>query len=179
MSLGSGAGAGGHKDCGTTPASRSGGPTRESPLMKRNPPAIIDKALLDGLPLPEPDGEAGKAGRGKLLLVAGSRSLPGAAILAARAALRVGCGTVRVAAPGSLAVAIGVAVPELMVIPLPETDEGSLDEAALPLLEAQHETCAAAVIGPGLGARGGTGRLAARFVAGSPLPTVVDAGALL
>src|SRR3954469_12914928 len=99
------------------------------------PPKVIDKGLLAELPLPEHGLEASKADRGKLLVVAGSASLPGAAILTARAALRVGCGTVRVAAPRSLAVAIGIAVPELMVIPLPETDEGSPDEAALPLLE--------------------------------------------
>src|SRR5947208_14551434 len=114
------------------------------------PPRIIDQALLAGLPLPEHDGEAGKAGRGKLLIVAGSTGLPGAAILAARAALRVGCGTVRVAAPRSVAVPLGVAVPELMVLPLPETDAGTLAESALSGLEEQHAPCDAAVIGPGL-----------------------------
>lgn len=140
---------------------------------------IIDGAVLAELPLPVHPEEAGKADRGKLLLIAGSVGLPGGAILAARAALRVGCGTVRVAAPASVAVAIGVAVPELMVIPLPETPSGTVSEAAISVLEAQREPCDSAVIGPGLGSGEQVDRLAVRYVAESPLPTVVDAGALI
>src|SRR6185437_14219369 len=109
--------------------------------LKKHEPRVIDPALLRAIPLPEHDGEAGKADRGKLLLVAGSLGLPGAAILAARAALRVGCGTVRVATPRSVAAAIGAAVPELLVVPLPETASGSAAEDALPLLEHQHGAC--------------------------------------
>ncbi|QEH35865.1 Bifunctional NAD(P)H-hydrate repair enzyme Nnr [Aquisphaera giovannonii] len=140
---------------------------------------VLDRTRLAELPLPEHGGEASKADKGKLLIVAGSASLPGAAILAARAALRVGCGTVRVASPRCVAVAIGVAVPELMVLALPETDAGTAAEDALKVLEEQYERCQAAVIGPGLGSHEETDRLAARFVAESPLPTVVDASALL
>ena len=143
------------------------------------PPRVIDKTLLADLPLPEFGRDSSKAERGKLLVVAGSIGLPGAAILSARAALRVGCGTVRVAAPASVAIGIGVAMPELMVLPLPETAGGTLAEAALSPLEDQHAKCDAAVIGPGLGSHEETDRLATRFVAGSPRPTVVDAGALL
>jgi hydroxyethylthiazole kinase-like uncharacterized protein yjeF len=155
------------------PAASGSGP------IPSRPPRGIDGPLLAELPLPEHGREASKADRGKLLIVAGSTSLPGAAILAARAALRVGCGTVRVAAPRSVAVAIGVALPELMVLPLPETAAGTLAEAGVPHLEEQWESCDAAVIGPGLGSHEETDRLTTRFVAGSPLPTVVDAGALL
>lgn len=146
--------------------------------MNRSP-TTIDRGLLAELPLPEHESGQGKAGRGKLLLVAGSAGLPGAAILAARAALRVGCGTVRVAAPRSVATAIGVAVPELMVVPLPEGDDGTVAESALEVLERQFKPCDAAVIGPGLGSGSGVGRLCVGFLAASPLPTVVDAGALL
>jgi hydroxyethylthiazole kinase-like uncharacterized protein yjeF len=142
-------------------------------------PKIIDTSLLSAMPLPDAGPEGSKADRGKLLIVAGSRSLPGAAILAARAALRVGCGTVRAAVPSSVAVSIGVAVPELMVIPLPETADGTASEASLSALEGQFERCDALVIGPGLGSGEKTGRLASHLVECSPLPTVVDAAALL
>ena len=142
-------------------------------------PAIVDKALLATRPLPRHDGEAGKADRGKLLLVSGSVRLPGAAVLAARAALRVGCGTVRIAAPRSVAVAIGVAMPEAMVLPLPETETGSAAETALESLDGQHEACDAVTIGPGMDSHPETDRLAVRFVERSPLPAVVDASALL
>jgi hydroxyethylthiazole kinase-like uncharacterized protein yjeF len=146
--------------------------------MSRSEPKTLDAGRLAESPLPEHPPEAGKAHRGKLLIAAGSASLPGAAILSARAALRVGCGTVRVALPRSVAIAVGAAVPELMVLALPETDEGTAAEEALAILEGQFEPCDAAVIGPGLGSHAATRRLASRFLGRCPLPTVVDAEAL-
>lgn len=147
--------------------------------MASHKPRTIDDSVLAALPLPGHDSKAGKADRGALLLVAGSRRLPGAAILAARAALRVGCGTARVAAPESVAVAIGVAIPELMVLPLPETGPGTAAEAAGDLLDEQVESCHALVVGPGLGEHEETDRLAVRLITGSKVPTVLDASALL
>src|SRR5438128_1154358 len=108
---------------------------------------IVGPDLLETMPLPDYGAEADKADRGKLLIIAGSWRLPGAAILAARAALRTGCGTVRVAAPQSVAVPIGVALPELMVLPLPETPAGTIALEALDEIEAQYEACSAMVIG--------------------------------
>src|SRR5918994_454201 len=124
---------------------------------------IVTTELLKTLPLVEHGDDASKADRGKLLIVAGSRRLPGTAILAARAALRVGCGTVRVAAPESVATAIGIAVPELMVLPLPETPSGTPSLAALRMLEEQYRSCDAAVAGPGMGSHEETDRLARRL----------------
>ncbi len=140
---------------------------------------IVTTELLKTLPLVEHGDGASKADRGKLLIVAGSPRLPGTAILAARAALRVGCGTVRVAAPASVATLIGIVVPELMVLPLPETSSGTPSLAALGLLQEQYESCDAAVVGPGMGDHEDTDRLARRLVEEMPLPLVVDAQALL
>ncbi len=137
----------------------------------------INFELLRSLPLPTYGDEADKmtkAERGKLLIIGGSARLPGAAILAARAALRAGCGTVRVAAPENVALAIGIAVPELMVLPLP-----SNAKAALALLEAQVEPCDAVVIGPGLDENAETDALVRGFLALCLLPAVVDAQALI
>jgi ADP-dependent NAD(P)H-hydrate dehydratase len=143
--------------------------------MRHADPKLIDLSLLRSMPLPRPDPEQGKVGRGKLLLVAGSPGLPGAAILAARAALRVGCGTVRVATPRSIAAAVGVAVPELMVVPLPEDgDAASLLDGLRDHIDASN----AAVIGPGMVHDAATTAFAAAFLSRTPLPTVVDAGAL-
>jgi hydroxyethylthiazole kinase-like uncharacterized protein yjeF len=139
----------------------------------------ITPELLKSLPLRDFSDDADKADYGKLLIIAGSARLPGAAILAARAALRSGCGTVRVAAPQSVATSIGVAVPELMVIPLPETGDGTVAAGALEVLEKQFEPCDAAVIGPGLDSNEETEELCRKFLAACPLPTVVDATALL
>lgn len=151
------------------------------PSTDATPDAVqeITPELLKALPLRDFSDDADKADYGKLIIVAGSARLPGAAILAARAALRSGCGTVRVAAPQSVATAIGIHVPELMVIPLPETSDGTLAAGAWPILEKQFEPCDAAVIGPGLDSNEETDELCRKFLAACPLPTLVDATALL
>ena len=138
----------------------------------------IDVAYLKTIPLPDYADDANKSDYGKLLLIAGSRRLPGAAILAARAALRAGCGTVRAALPESIALAVGAAVPELMVLPLPETSAGTLAKSALQFLQEQYELCDAVVIGPGLDDNEETAQLCREIVGACPLPMVVDAAAL-
>src|SRR5436190_22386453 len=82
---------------------------------------VITPELLAAMPLPDYGAAGDKADRGKLLVIAGSRRLPGAAILVARAALRTGCGTVRVAEPASVGVPFGLAQPDVMVLAVPET----------------------------------------------------------
>lgn len=138
----------------------------------------IDINVLRSMPLPQYAEDASKADHGKLLIIAGSARLPGAAILAARAALRSGCGTVRVAAPRSVATAIGIAMPELMVLPLPETASGTLALESLSFLEGQFTACNAAVLGPGLDENDDTNQLIRKVIKVLPLPTVIDAQAI-
>ncbi len=138
----------------------------------------IDIELLRSHPLPDWSEETHKADRGKLLIIGGSRRIPGAMILAARAALRTGCGSVRVAAPQSVALAIGIAVPELMVIPLPETKAGTIALEASTLLAEQWSSCDAVVIGPGLDEDEETRVLLRRLALEAPLPAVLDASAI-
>lgn len=139
---------------------------------------IIDTDLLKTLPLPVWNDDADKSTRGKLLLIGGSKRIPGAAILAARAALRVGCGSVRVAAPESVALQIGVAVPELMVVPLGETRDGTLSQSAIEIVAAQCKLCQALILGPGLDENAETDEAAREIVRSAPLPLVVDAQAI-
>jgi hydroxyethylthiazole kinase-like uncharacterized protein yjeF len=141
-------------------------------------PTEISTDLLRRCSLPEYSAGSHKGDRGKLLVIAGSRHLPGAPILIARAALRSGCGSVRVAAPESIAIQIGVALPELMVIPLAETTQGTLAAAAQTTLDALYAPCDAAVIGPGLGQHEQTKVLIRQVIESAPLPLVIDAEAL-
>ena len=68
----------------------------------------IDIPLLRRWPLPElKDGES-KEDRGRVLIVAGSREVPGAALLAAHAALRVGAGKLHVATAEEVAPAVAI-----------------------------------------------------------------------
>ena len=143
------------------------------------PPTEITPALLKRFPLPSYEADADKKTRGKLLVIAGSRRLPGAALLAARAALRSGCGNVRIAAPESIAIQLGLALPELMVVPLAETRDGSIAPTAIPTLERQYDACDAAVIGPGIDETPETDAVARHIVETASLPLVVDAQAIL
>ena len=138
----------------------------------------IDIEFLKSHPLPDWSEETHKADKGKLLLIGGSRRIPGAMILAARAALRAGCGTVRVAAPQSVALAIGIAVPELMVIPLPETKNGTIGGEAVELIAEQVKVCDAIVLGPGLDANSETDEFAREVIEAAPLPLLIDAQAI-
>ncbi|UJR29037.1 hypothetical protein I4U23_010252 [Adineta vaga] len=145
--------------------------------MKSTRTVNID--LLKTMPLPDWDDDTSKSSRGKVLIIGGSRRLPGAVILAARAALRIGCGTVRVAVPESIAIAMGVSVPELMVLPLPETSHGTIAaKAASKLLKEQMEVCSAVVLGPGIDEDNDTEKAVRELLEQIPLPTVVDAQAL-
>ena len=56
-----------------------------------------------------------------MLVVGGSVEVPGAALLAAIAALRAGAGKLQIATCRSIATQLGLAVPEALVLGLPET----------------------------------------------------------
>ena len=65
--------------------------------------------------------DADKEARGRVLVIAGSREIPGAAMLAGTAALRAGAGKLVIATGTSAAQSVALAVPEARVIALPET----------------------------------------------------------
>jgi NAD(P)H-hydrate epimerase len=120
-----------------------------------------------------------KGSFGKVLLVAGSPGMSGAAVLAARGALRGGAGLVTVAVPDSLAGAMTVAVPEATHILLPELSDPDYPaplETRLPRdLEARFDVLA---IGPGLGISPASRLLVAKALERFTGPQVVDADAL-
>ena len=106
--------------------------------------------LLRSMPLPEPK-EGSKEGRGQVLVVAGSAEVPGAALLAATAALRAGAGKLQVATVAGVAPSLGLAVPESMVIGLAETHDGGIEHrSAEKRLESKAERADAVLIGPGM-----------------------------
>jgi len=76
--------------------------------------------------------------------------MPGAAMLAATAALRAGAGKLVIATPQSVAMAVAAAVPEARVIALPEGSEGAPTLYGLPALHEVAASLAAVVIGPGM-----------------------------
>ena len=139
----------------------------------------LDDAALRAWPLPLPDHEGDKEARGRVVIIAGCRELPGAAILTAEAALRAGAGKVLVATSGSIAVPVAVAVPEARVMALPETAGGEIDADAAALLFDAVGRAGALLIGPGMQDEQATGRLVQALLAGTaPVPTILDAAAI-
>jgi ADP-dependent NAD(P)H-hydrate dehydratase len=110
----------------------------------------IDAGLLAGWPLPEPAREGDKEERGRMLVIAGSGEMPGAAWLAAVASLRAGAGKLQVATAASVAPGLALRLPEARVVALPETSSGGLAMSGLDRLEPLLEKTDAVVIGPGL-----------------------------
>ncbi|MBC5784139.1 NAD(P)H-hydrate dehydratase [Ramlibacter sp. USB13] len=116
----------------------------------------IDDELLRDWALPPVEDEGDKESRGRVLVVAGSREMPGAAVLAGIAALRAGAGKLAIATPQSAAAVVAAAVPEARVIALPEGSDGSPTRFGLPPLHAIASATASLVIGPGMIGREGT-----------------------
>jgi NAD(P)H-hydrate epimerase len=115
---------------------------------------------------------------GHALLLAGSRGLAGASILAARGVLRAGAGLVTVAVPESQAPPVLDSLPEAMVLPLPETGRGAFGErAGEVILEALSDKKVLAV-GPGLSLNAETARLVRGLIPRVRVPMVIDADAL-
>src|SRR4051812_39037137 len=108
---------------------------------------VVTPAVLRGWPLPRPDG--GKESRGHLLVVSGTTATPGAVILTAEAALRAGVGKLTIAAPAPVAVSLGVAVPEALVVPLEARDDGHPSSSSADEVAALARDADAIVTGPG------------------------------
>jgi len=136
----------------------------------------IDLSFLRRWPLPELREGESKEDRGRVLIVAGSREVPGAALLAARAALRVGAGKLHVATAADVAPAVAIAMPEARVSGLPTTPAGEiadLSEAAL----AAAGSSAAVLSGPGMEVSDTTVNIA-RALASRARAVVFDAAAV-
>ena len=119
-----------------------------------------------------------KRSQGHLAIVGGSRSYPGAVMMATLAALRSGAGLVTAFVPERLAPAFAAQAPEAMWVGLPETPGGGLALVGLEEIMAVAGRATALAIGPGLGREPETLALAMGVVRGSPVPLLIDADAL-
>lgn len=111
--------------------------------------AELNRAALRDFPLPA-QSDGGKDDHGRLLITAGSRQVPGSAILAAMAALRSGAGKVRIATAASVAPAMALQMVEAFLIPLAEAEDGSCARASVGTLAEESAKVDAIVAGPGM-----------------------------
>lgn len=88
---------------------------------------------------------------GKVLIIAGSSDLPGAAILSANAAITSGAGAVILAVPKSIQALVQQKLNEVVVHPYEDIYQGYLSKDNFSELEERVEWADSIVIGPGLG----------------------------
>jgi NAD(P)H-hydrate epimerase len=142
-------------------------------------PAAAEPEVVVQLPtLPPRPSDSNKGNFGRILIVAGSRGMSGAAVLCGSAALRGGAGLVRLAIPRDIAPIVAAGNPCCMTAPLAQDDDGRIDasaEADLLCLAAASTVVAA---GPGLGQSSALAGLTAALVARVQTPLVLDADAL-
>lgn len=132
----------------------------------------------DNFTLPRRPRESSKRDYGHLLIVGGSVGYTGAPCLCAAAAVRGGAGLVSLGVPRSIYPAAAVKCDEAMPFPLADDADGRLSAAALPVIRAKLERCAALAVGPGLGRGEETGALVRALTRDCPCPLVADADAL-
>ncbi|WP_371367910.1 Bifunctional NAD(P)H-hydrate repair enzyme Nnr [Sporomusa rhizae] len=137
---------------------------------------IMADAVRAVIPRRSPAAHKGMSGR--VLVVAGSRGLSGAAAMAAEGALRAGAGLVTLAAPGSLQDVLAMKLTEVMTKPLAEIEAGSINREAVAdiiRLSAGNDVLA---IGPGVGREEETAAAVRETITTAECPIVIDADAL-
>lgn len=109
---------------------------------------LTDRQAADWLPKRQPDSH--KYNYGHVLVIAGSHTMPGAAVLASESAMSCGAGLVTLAAPESVFNQLPI-IPEIMRLPLPDRDclaHGSVKALQSAFKQKKFSTV---LLGPGLG----------------------------
>jgi len=119
-----------------------------------------------------------KGSFGKVLILAGSVGMTGAAYLASEAAIRSGAGIVVLGIPRSLNPIMEVKLTEVMTLPLAETEKQSLGEEAEETISKLMKNYSVLGIGPGISRQAETQRLVRKIIEKSNIPLVVDADAI-
>jgi len=129
------------------------------------------------LPPRQPDAHKGTYGR--VLVVAGSRGMTGAAVLCGSAALRGGAGLVQVACPADVQLTVAAGNPCFTTAGIACRADGTYSEACLEELARLAEPADVVALGPGLGSREDVGFLVRGLLAMLPnKPVVLDADGL-
>lgn len=133
--------------------------------------------MLDLPDLPPRPEDAHKGTFGRLLIIAGSEAMSGAARLSATAALRAGVGLLTVATPRCVGPIVASENPQWMTLPL-EDAGGCFASGATERLREAWNGMDAVAIGPGLGQTDAVRELVNAVYRECPVPLVVDADGL-
>ncbi|MBM7854882.1 NAD(P)H-hydrate epimerase [Desulfohalotomaculum tongense] len=137
---------------------------------------LLDAGLVKKrLPRRKPDAHKGDFGR--VMVLAGSTGMEGAAVLTATACLRAGAGLVTLAVPEKIHHTVAGLVPEVMTLPLPSV-EGALSVKSLDTILEKLENVDVLAVGPGLSRHGETVQLVHQLLPQVKIPMVLDADGL-
>lgn len=149
------------------------------------PPAVLEAYPLHALTIseirtisPKRPFDSHKGMLGRLLCVCGSKHMPGAAIMAAGAALRCGVGTLTLASVTETCEKLTAHYPEAMLLPLPAAADGTISETAASTILEYAKGCTAVLIGCGLGNTVHTQNLVEKLLCGLDCPIILDADGL-
>lgn len=144
--------------------------------MQSSNPALETVTHLPSLASRPADSNKGSFGR--VLVVAGSRGMSGAAVLCASAALRSGSGLVQLAVPEGILPIVAGANPCYLTAPLPQDERGRLADRAEAELLALAQASDVVAVGPGLGRSPAIATLVTALLTKFAGPLVVDADGL-
>ncbi|MGM0746130.1 NAD(P)H-hydrate epimerase [Rhodohalobacter sp.] len=114
---------------------------------------------------------------GVVHLVAGSKGLTGAAIMAAKSAWKQGAGSVILYAPENLLPIYESSLPNIIKVVLPKSDSYNTDHTEI-ILNKMSEKPGVLLIGPGIGLTNDTQKLTLNLLKDYSGPAVIDADAL-
>ena len=128
--------------------------------------------------LPPRPSQGHKGMFGRLMCVSGSRNMPGAAILASKAALRCGVGLFCLASDIDVCRLLIAQAPEATMLPLPTDYDGKLTQQAVPAIldYAKQATCV--LIGCGLGQSEALRQAVTSLIPLLECPIILDADGL-
>ncbi|MBR6107047.1 MAG: NAD(P)H-hydrate dehydratase [Oscillospiraceae bacterium] len=128
--------------------------------------------------LPRRPANAHKGMFGRLFCVAGSRNMPGAAILASKAALRSGVGLYCLASDADVCRMLIAQAPEAMIQPLPSDADGKLTPESVPVILEKANPSSCVLIGCGLGQSEALRRTVNELITNLDCPIILDADGL-
>lgn len=135
-------------------------------------PACVYPEPEDLSGLPQRSAHSNKGNYGKLLIIAGSGQMAGAAVFSAKAAMRMGTGLVKIFTPECNRTILQNSIPEAILSVYGENED--LEEQ----LERELDWADAAAAGPGLGRKPQAEQIVEQLLASVDIPCLLDADAL-
>lgn len=138
---------------------------------------LVERLDIQAL-IPRRRSNSHKHSVGKVFILAGSKGMTGAALLASQSAMRSGAGQVILGIPESEYPIIAKRTLEVMPYPLPSTKKGSIALAAKNDIDKKIAWANIVVIGCGMSQNAETQELIRQLIRESEIPMIIDADGL-